>query len=300
MTDTRPAFRSSDTLAALDGRRPHQLISWSALLAGVVLVVAIQLVLSLLGASIGFGTVDVTAGDTPSASAFGTGAGVWWVVSACISLFVGGYVAAWLAGVELRIDGLWHGLVTWALVTLLTVYLLSSAIGGIASGGASALAGLASTLGSGIKSAAAPVAEATGLSPDMMKQRADAFLQTPASSDPATMTPQDAQKQVASDLLVYEKGGPDAAGAKARIIDIIAAQAKIGRPDAQKKFDEADAKLTRARDEAVQAAKTAADATASAAAKTGYAVSIYLALGALAAALGGLVGGAGRRRVVVA
>ena len=41
------------------------------------------------------------------------GAGIWWVVSSCIALVAGGYVAAWLAGIELRFDGMLHGLVAW-------------------------------------------------------------------------------------------------------------------------------------------------------------------------------------------
>ena len=63
-------------------------------------------------------------------------------------------MAAWFADIELRWDGLLHGLVTWGIATLLTVYLLSSAIGGIIGGGASALGSLTSAAGSGIKDAA--------------------------------------------------------------------------------------------------------------------------------------------------
>ena len=56
-------------------------ISWSAILAGVTVAVAVQLALSLLGAGIGFGLVDPLAGDTPGAGSFGLGAGLWWLVS---------------------------------------------------------------------------------------------------------------------------------------------------------------------------------------------------------------------------
>jgi len=50
------------------------------------LVVAVQLLLSLLGAGIGLGTVNTNLGSTPTASSLGIGAGVWWVVSSCIAL----------------------------------------------------------------------------------------------------------------------------------------------------------------------------------------------------------------------
>ena len=89
----------------------HQRISWAAIFGGVILVVAVQLLLSLLGAGIGLGTVNTNLGSTPTASSLGIGAGVWWVVSSCIALGLGGYVAAWLAGIEIRFDGVLHGLI---------------------------------------------------------------------------------------------------------------------------------------------------------------------------------------------
>ena len=55
----------------------HRRISWGALFGGVILVVAIELLLALLGAGIGLGTVNVNAGSTPDASSFGIGAGLW-------------------------------------------------------------------------------------------------------------------------------------------------------------------------------------------------------------------------------
>ena len=150
----------------------------------MILVIAVQLLFSLLGAGIGLGTVSVNAGTTPDASSLGVGAAIWWLISSIIALAFGGYVAAWLAGVELRWDGLLHGLLTWGISTLLTFYLLTSAIGGLIGGGASTLGSIASSAGSGIKSATQPVAEAAGISPDIIQQQAQAYLQ-PTNPDPA-------------------------------------------------------------------------------------------------------------------
>jgi len=268
------------------GSHTHRRISWAAIFGGVILVVAVQLLLSLLGAGIGLGTVNTNAGTTPNASSLGIGAGVWWIITSIIALTFGGYAAAWLAGIELRWDGVLHGLITWGIATLLTIWLLSSAIGGIIGGGASALGGLASAAGSGIKEAAQPVAQAAGVSPDMLQQQAQAYLQ-PASPDPATMSPQDAQKQVVSNLVTYAKGGPDAAAAKSRIIAISAAQQHISTDQASKQFDDAQAKLQQEKAQVIQTAKNAADVSASAAAKTSFAAFADLLIGAIAAALGG-------------
>ena len=282
-----PGARTVETSTLLaGGAHTHRRISWAAIFGGVILVIVVQLVLSTLGAGIGLGTVNVNAGTTPDASSMGIGAGVWWLVSSCIALFFGGYVAAWLAGIEIRFDGVLHGLVTWGIATLLTIYLLTSAIGGIIGGGFSALGGLASAAGSGISSAAKPLSQAAGITPDVVQDQAQAFLQ-PANPDPATMSPQDAQKEVAKALVTYARGGADAAAAKERVINIMAAQMKISHDDAAKRFDDAQAKLQQTKDQAVQTAKNAADTSAAAASKTSFVAFGVLLLGAIAAAIGG-------------
>jgi hypothetical protein len=295
--DPRAAVSATvDAIAPL-GTHTHRRISWAAIFGGVILVVAIQLLLSLLGAGIGLDTVNTNAGSTPAASSLGMGAGIWWVVSSCIALAAGGYVAAWLAGIEIRFDGVLHGLVTWGIASLVTFWLLTSAIGGIIGGGFSALSSVASAAGSGVSEAAKPIAQAAGVSPDMIQQQAQSYLQ-PTNPDPATMSPQDAQKEIATNLTAYAGGGPDAAAAKERIVNIMAAQMKMSHDDAAKKFDDTQAKLKRTRDQAVQAAKDAADASAAAASKTSFAAFGVMLLGAIAAALGGSL--AVQRRLLVA
>ncbi len=285
--DSRGPGALETTTTMMDGgSHTHRRISWAAIFGGVILVVAVQLLLSMLGAGIGLGTINTNAGTTPDASSLGIGAGVWWVVSSMIALAFGGYVSAWLAGIELRWDGVLHGLITWGIATLLTIYLLSSAVGGIIGGGFSALGSVASAAGSGVKDAAQPLAQAAGVSPDVLQQQAQAYLK-PTSPDPATMTPQDAQKEVATNLVTYAKGGPDAAAAKDRVINIMAAQQHVGRDQAAKQFDDAQAKLQQTKDQAVQTAKNAADASATAASKTSFAAFGDLLLGLIAAAVGG-------------
>jgi hypothetical protein len=293
----RPPVLESTATTVGGGSHIHRRISWGAIFGGVILVVCVQLVLSLLGAGIGLGTVDTNAGTTPNAGSLGIGAGAWWIISSIIALAFGGHAAAWLAGIELRWDGVLHGLITWGIASLLTVWLLTSAIGGVIGGGTSALGGLASAAGSGVKDAAQPVAQAAGVTPDMLQQQAQAYLK-PANTDPATMSPQDAQKEVVTNLATYAKGGPDATAAKARIIAISAAQQHISTDQASKQFDDAQAKLQQEKAQAIQTAKNAADASASAASKTSFAAFADLLIGAIAAAIGGSL--AVQRRLHVA
>jgi hypothetical protein len=285
-----------DAMTSLgSGAHIHRRI-WAAVAGGVVLVVVLQLLLSLLGAGVGLGTVNTNAGSTPMASTLGIGAGLWWILSSCISLGLGGFVAAWFAGVEIRFDGVLHGLVAWGIATLLTFWLLTSAIGSVIGGGFSALGSVASATGSGVGDAAKPLAQAAGVSPGMIQQQAQAYLQ-PTNPDPATMSSQEAQKAIATNLTTYAGRGADAAAAKERIINIMAAQMKTSHDEAAKKFDDAQAKLQQTRDKAVQTAKDAADASASAASKASFSAFFVVLLGGLAAAFGGSM--AVQRRLLV-
>jgi hypothetical protein len=145
---TTPVYHDHATTAPLLKR-----ISWSAILAGVVLAMVVSLLLNLLGTAIGTATIDPMQEANPL-SGIGTGAGIWVVVSAVISLFVGG----WAAGRLAQREGAFHGLLVWASVSLITVYLVSSAVTGVVRGGLNLAGSGVSALGSGI----AQVAPALG------------------------------------------------------------------------------------------------------------------------------------------
>ena len=114
--------------------RPIGRISWGAVLAGAIIALATQIVLTLIGVAIGLATVNPATGDSPTGTALGAGAAIWFVLSSLISLFLGGYIAARLAG---RVNGWLHGLTTWGTLTLLMLMLITTAVGqliGAASG----------------------------------------------------------------------------------------------------------------------------------------------------------------------
>src|SRR5918998_138971 len=69
--------------------------------------------------------VDATARDTPSASTFGIGAGIWLLVSNLVGLAAGGYAAARLSGTSDGTDATLHGLGVWAVA-----FLVSAGVGG--------------------------------------------------------------------------------------------------------------------------------------------------------------------------
>jgi hypothetical protein len=261
-------------------------VSWPAIFSGVVLVLAVEVLLNMLGAGIGLSLVNPNSGGTPDARGFGIGAGVWWFASTVIALVFGCYVAARLAGVATRFDGMLHGLVIWGLALLLTVYLLSTAVGSVIGGAFALLGDTVSAAGKGIASAAPQVAQAAGMTPDMVQRQAEAYLQ-PTNPDPATMSPQDAQKEIVRLVPDLSAGGTRADQAKDRIITIMAGQLKISKEEATQRFNDAQAKFGQSRDSAVQTAKDVADRSASAASRASLWAFAALLIGAIAAGIGG-------------
>jgi hypothetical protein len=114
-------------------------ISWAAIFAGLIITLVTELVLSVLGIAIGATAINPLTTDQGSAQGIGIGAGIWFLVTSLIALFLGGWVAGRVSGFTRGGEGTLHGLITWGAATLLTVYLLSTAVGGMLSGTAGLL-----------------------------------------------------------------------------------------------------------------------------------------------------------------
>ncbi len=109
-------------------------VTWGAVFAGVAVSLVTQLLLNMLGIGVGASTLDPGSGDNPEASTFSIAAGIWWTVSGIIAAFIGGHVAGRLSGRPKGSTTAWHGLVSWAVATLVVFYLLTTAVGGILGG----------------------------------------------------------------------------------------------------------------------------------------------------------------------
>lgn len=119
-------------------------LSWGAVIAGAILCFMIQIVLNLFGIGVGLTQIHPYHTDeagNPRTVGFGTV--VWLGFTVILSLFIGGFVAARFAGIPNAGDGLLHGLLVWGLVSILTMFLLSTTIGRV-------ISGLASLFGTGI------------------------------------------------------------------------------------------------------------------------------------------------------
>ncbi|WP_294476392.1 YrzE family protein [uncultured Bacteroides sp.] len=130
-------------------------VSWGSVIGGVMTVLAISILLSLLGSSIGLFMLDPLA-DHP-ASGIGTTVGIWSAVAFVISMIAGGFVAGKLSGV----DGMIHGFLVWCttlfiavilgvMITIGAAKLTMNALGAVTSVAGSIISGAGSVVGGGI------------------------------------------------------------------------------------------------------------------------------------------------------
>jgi hypothetical protein len=117
-------------------------IRWGAVFAGLVVGIAIQITLTLLGLAIGAGSVDLD--ESQPAQGIPLGTGIWTGISMLISAFMGSYVTARLSGSVLRADGMYHGAVVWGVTWLVFTWLATTAM-------ATMVGGLFSAFGSGLQ-----------------------------------------------------------------------------------------------------------------------------------------------------
>lgn len=104
-------------------------ISWGSVIAGVLVAIATQFVLSAVGVLVGFGTTSITS--VAALRSVSTGVGIWSAISVLISLFIGGYVASRLANAQTSSDGLWHGLTVWAFALVAGILLSTLGVTGL-------------------------------------------------------------------------------------------------------------------------------------------------------------------------
>lgn len=147
-------------------------VSWGAIFAGAVAAAALSLILLILGVGLGLSSVSPWSFEGVSKETFGWTSVAWLTFTALAASGLGGYLAGrlrtkWtqLHGDETYFRDTAHGFVSWAVATLLTAGLLTSAIGGVLGAGAKvagATAGAAATTagaavaGAGSAAAGAP------------------------------------------------------------------------------------------------------------------------------------------------
>ena len=120
-------------------------VSWPAIFAGTVAAAALSYILALLGFGLGLSAISPWENKGVSAETFGTTTIIWLAITQVIAGCMGGYLAGrlrvkWSAvhNDEVYFRDTAHGMLVWAVSTLLTVVFLSSAATSIIKGGVKA------------------------------------------------------------------------------------------------------------------------------------------------------------------
>jgi hypothetical protein len=135
-----------DSLAA-----PSSAVSWPAIIGGAVAAVAIALTLVTLGSGLGLAVISPWPGTGASAATFTLAAGIWLILVHWLASALGGYLAGrmrtrWVGtdADEVFFRDTAHGLLTWALASLIGAAVIGAATTSIIGSGTRAAATVAS------------------------------------------------------------------------------------------------------------------------------------------------------------
>jgi hypothetical protein len=106
---------------------------WSAVFAGALVSVALWVLLQMLGMGVGFAAIHLD--DAGSLQDVGIGTTVWTLVAPFVAMFIGGALAGRLAGSRSRTIGSLHGLVMWAVTSLVGLTATVAVVSLLAGGG---------------------------------------------------------------------------------------------------------------------------------------------------------------------
>jgi hypothetical protein len=271
--------------------------SWGAIIAGVVIMIIVQLLLAVLGVGIGLSSIDpASAANNPDASSFSIGAAVYWGVSVIISTYLGAYFAGRLAGVPNRTDGMLHGIVAWATATLLIIYVLTSSATSLVGGLFGTFGSALQTVGQSVQGGASGLLQV--LPGDLRAQAEGLFKQgAQQAQGQAQATNQQAQQATGTastpDMLRKVVAGVrDGASPQDRqaAVNLIAQQAGIPPEEADKRLGDFQNTYRQTVAQTQDQVKQAAIESRETVSRSAYVLAGALLIGLLVAAIGGRAG----------
>lgn len=298
------------------------------------MALATYLILSVLGTAVGASAVDPMQAGNPL-SGFGVGTGIWLFVTTLLSLAAGAFVAGRTAPNR---GGL-HGLLSWAVTTLLTTWLVISLASGVVGLAGNAVGKGLSLAGNGLAAAAPGIGDSVkqqldkqGISldwDDLQNQLATTLKQTGKPElDPSKLEQKTEQagadgKQSATDAAtdpaqaaaelkqwferVKQSGEPTLNAAdKDALVNIVAARTGKSHAEATQIVDnyaqayqQAVQKVEKLKAQAEQKAREAADVAAKQVSRAAWGSLLMLLLGAALSFGIGRIAVSTRRNVVV-
>lgn len=168
-------------------------IRWGAIMAGLFTGMTTQMILTLLGLAVGAWSINLQESQPVQGVPIGTG--IWTGISMLIAAFVGGYIAARMGGVSLQSDGIYHGIVVWAVNWFVLAWLATTAmsflIGGVFNAFGSAVQALSRGVGAAVSQAAG--AASLNISMEDLRRQVESVL---AATGKPELQPGEVRKDV--------------------------------------------------------------------------------------------------------
>ncbi|MFZ6681407.1 hypothetical protein [Undibacterium sp. Tian12W] len=267
-------------------------VSWGAVIGGAVAAAALSLILLMLGAGLGLSAVSPWSYN---ATVMGISTIAWIGFTQLAASGIGGYIAGRLRTKwsnvhdnEVYFRDTAHGMLAWAVASLLTVGLLASAAQSMLSGAADA-AGTAVT-------ATAAVAGNAKVNPadyftDMLLRTEQTATAPADGASAGTGNSSGARMEVGRILATGIANGSLSPGDRDYLAKLVAKRTDMTQIDATKRVDTVFNQLNQSVTDAKNTAKTAADQARKAAANSALWMFVALLLGAFVASLAATLGG---------
>jgi hypothetical protein len=298
-----------DTARAADARPANgSAVSWGAVAAGAAAAASLSLILLILGVGLGLSSVSPWAREGVSATTFGVSTILWVTLTSLLASAMGGYLTGRLRTrwTEVHVDEVYfrdtaHGFLAWAVASLATAALLSSAIGSIVGAGAAAGVRAGSAVVSGMAATAAQTT--TGADGPMGYFIDLLFRRVPAGTDTAGSLPAAAPEgratgpdiaEVARIFANVSLSQPLPADDIRHVGRIVAERTGLSQADAEQRVAAVYARAQTQWRDAEQATRATADKTRKASAYSALWLFVSLLIGAFVASLAATFGG--RRR----
>lgn len=307
MNETTLSRAAAPTASAVRADGEPGAVSWAAVFAGAVAAAALSLILLVLGVGLGMSSISPWSQEGVSATTFGVSTILWLTITALLASGLGGYIAGRLRArwTATHVDEVYfrdtaHGFLAWAVSTLITAAVLTSAVGSIVGAGArvgASAAGAAGTaaLAAGGGAAAAAAKSSDGASGSGMDYFTDSiFRKDPTAAAAAPADNASATKEVATIFAQSIKNGSLSPEDQRYAAQLVAQRTGLSPEDAQKRVADVYARSQAALTDAQNKAKEAADKARKATSYASLWLFISLLIGAFAASLAATFGG--RRR----
>lgn len=230
-------------------QRSGSYLEWSAIFGGAALAAAITTLFTTFGSAIGLSLVSFEPSRSTGITALAIAGALWALWVSVTASAAGGYLAGRMrrpvadaSRHERHVRDGSHGLIVWAVGSLL-----------IASLAASSVAGLARTAASGAAAATSAAGAALSQQPDPLATATDALTRS-TGAETITQSERDEASRILARSLA---GGQLDPADRSYMASRMAARMNIAQPEAEKRIDDTFARLNQAKETAKQAAERA-------------------------------------------